>query len=73
MLRGMSERPESEEQKPVAKPIGAADLALCTEILEAIVADDRKLNLLSKEERIRFLMAAGRVLHPEAQVIRRRI
>src|SRR6218665_1281861 len=32
-----------------------------------------KLGLLSKEERIRFLMAAGSVLHPEAQVIRRRI
>lgn len=73
MLRGMSERPEIEEQKPAVRPIGLAELALCTEILEAIVADDAKLGLLSKEERIRFLMAAGRVLHPEAQVIRRRI
>jgi NAD(P)-dependent dehydrogenase (short-subunit alcohol dehydrogenase family) len=69
----MSERPEIGEEKPAARPIGAAELALCTEILEAIVADDDKLNILSKEERIRFLMAAGRVLHPEAQVIRRRI
>lgn len=55
------------------KTIAAAELALCTELLEAIASDDRALSQLSKEDRIRFLMAAGRVLHPEAQVVRRRI
>jgi len=55
------------------KAITQSELAHCTELLEAIASDDRALGLLNKEERIRLLMAAGRVLHPEAQVVRRRI
>lgn len=63
----MTEGPKS------GKPISAAELAHCTELLEAIAADDLALNQLTKEQRIRLLMAAGRVLHPEAQQVRRRL
>jgi NAD(P)-dependent dehydrogenase (short-subunit alcohol dehydrogenase family) len=53
--------------------LGISDLSRCTEVLEAIAADLSALNLLSKEERIRLIIAAGRVLHPEAQAVRRRM
>ncbi|RZA02414.1 MAG: SDR family oxidoreductase, partial [Proteobacteria bacterium] len=53
--------------------VGIADLAQLTELLEAIASDILILNQLPPDERIRLLVAAGRVLHPESQVLRRRI
>ncbi len=56
--------------KPTLKP---EDFARCTEILETIVADSLLLSQLSSQERIRLLMAAGRVVRPDYHQVRRRI
>lgn len=49
------------------------DLLQCTKILEAVVEDSLLLTQLSKEDRIRLLIAAGRVVHPDRDQVRRRI
>lgn len=49
------------------------ELKKCTEILEAIAENSLLLTQLSSEERIRLLIAAGRVVHPDRDQVRRRI
>ena len=59
----------TDSPPPVLSP---EDLARCTRMLESIAADTLLLSQLSNEDRIRLLMAAGRVIHPDkAQVYRR--
>src|SRR4051812_32654061 len=49
------------------------DLQSCTRILEAIAGDSLLLSQLSHDERIRLLVAAGRVIRPEKEEVRRRL
>lgn len=56
-----------------SKSIRPEDIARCTEILEAIAADALLLTPLPDAERIRLFMAAGRVVHPEREQVRRRL
>jgi NAD(P)-dependent dehydrogenase (short-subunit alcohol dehydrogenase family) len=49
-----------------------AELARCTELLEAIVADHSRLSAVDLELRRRFLTAAGRIARPDP-VARRRL
>lgn len=60
-----AETPKSE--------LSVEELHQCTRILEAIVADSMQLLKLNKEERIRFLMAAGQAIHPDQSEVRRRM
>lgn len=56
-----------------APSISIEELRECTRILEAIVSDSVILSSLNKEERIRFLMAAGKAIHPDQTEVRRRM
>ncbi len=58
---------------PDIGPINKSDLDRCMQILEAVASDSLLLTQLSAEERIRLLMAAGRVIHPEKSQVRRRL
>jgi NAD(P)-dependent dehydrogenase (short-subunit alcohol dehydrogenase family) len=49
------------------------ELASCTRILEAIAGDSLLLSQLTSDDRIRLLVAAGRVIRPERNEVRRRI
>ena len=45
----------------------------CVRVLEAVAADSLLLSPLGDEGRVRLLVAAGRVIHPEKHEVRRRI
>ena len=62
-----------ETTPPPKHPVTPADLARVTEILESVVSDGLILSQLSRDERIRLLMAAGRMVHPEQDEIRKRL
>jgi NAD(P)-dependent dehydrogenase (short-subunit alcohol dehydrogenase family) len=53
--------------------ITPTELEKCTRILEAIAGDSLVLSQLSHEDRIRFLVAAGQVIRPEKEEVRRRL
>ncbi|MBN8549710.1 MAG: SDR family oxidoreductase [Deltaproteobacteria bacterium] len=59
--------------KPTPKELTVEELQECTRILEAIVGDSMQLLKLNKEERVRFLMAAGQAIHPDQSEVRRRM
>ncbi|MBS1963745.1 MAG: SDR family oxidoreductase [Bdellovibrionales bacterium] len=62
----MAETPE--KPKPTT-----AEIERCIDILEAVVGDALLLTPLRDEDRIRLFMAAGRVIRPERDQVRRRI
>ncbi len=49
------------------------DLQRCTRVLEAIAADCLLISGLANEDRLRLLMAAGQVVRPDKDQVRRRI
>ncbi|MGK5087989.1 SDR family NAD(P)-dependent oxidoreductase [Bdellovibrionota bacterium FG-2] len=58
------------EQTP---SISAEDLAKCTSILEAIAANSILLSPMSKEDRVRLMVAAGRMIRPERNEVTKRL
>lgn len=61
-----------ETVPPSPSAISAEDLTQATRLLEAVAEDSLILSRLSREDRLRFLVAAGRVSRPEKSEIRRR-
>ncbi len=53
--------------------ITVEELQDCLRVLEALVEDSLLLSKLTKEDRIRFLIAAGRAVRPDQLEVRRRI
>ena len=51
----------------------AEELEKCTSWLETIAGDTLVLSQLSHEARVRLMVAAGRVVHPDRDQVRRRI
>lgn len=49
------------------------ELRRCTALLEAISDNYLILSKMDKEERIRFMMAAGKAIHPDRTEVRRRV
>lgn len=65
----MSEGPLS----PTAPLLSVAELKRCIEILESVGANSLHLSALSDSERVRLLMAAGKVIYPDRAQVRRRL
>lgn len=49
------------------------ELQHCIRVLEAIAGDSLILSQLSKEDRVRLLVAAGQAIHPDQSEVRRRV
>lgn len=60
----------SQESKPT---ISADELRRCLQTLEAVVGDALLLSQLPDDERVRLFMAAGRVIYPSREQVRRRV
>ena len=59
--------------EPSPPKINHEVLQHCAQVLEAIADDTLILSQLSSADRVRFMMAAGRVIHPEQAQIRHRL
>ncbi|HTL12053.1 MAG TPA: SDR family oxidoreductase [Bdellovibrionota bacterium] len=53
--------------------ISPQDLLRCFEVLETIASDGHVLARLNEDDRVRLMMAAGRLIHPEQAEARRRV
>ena len=65
-MKGTNEVPDQPK-------ITAEELEKCTRWLETIAGDALILSQLSHEDRVRLMIAAGRVIHPDRNQVRRRI
>ena len=54
-------------------PVTREELDRCTRILESVASDSLLLSQLTDDERIRLLMAAGKVIRPDRVQVRRRL
>lgn len=56
-----------------SSPISLTELSRCIEILESVGSNSLHLSVLSEAERVRLLMAAGKVIYPDRAQVRRRL
>jgi NAD(P)-dependent dehydrogenase (short-subunit alcohol dehydrogenase family) len=66
------EKPNEMTVRPPEAPT-SAELKRCMEILEAIAQDSLLLSSLTDDERVKMMVAAGRMIHPDKFEVRRRI